>query len=100
MPWHFGHSCNFAFPMRTSSMPSRQRGQSSLTCEATSVRSMAAPQCEQNFAPANTMPKHDGQAARARREPQYSHWVASEGTGAPQVGQFIVAGAVIYTGKL
>src|SRR5690349_12081738 len=59
---------------------------------------MAAPQCEQNFAPANTMPKQDGQATTARREPQWSQVVAPAGTGAPHAGQFIVcAGAVMFS---
>jgi hypothetical protein len=72
-----------------------QRGQGSFFVAATSVRAMAAPQWEQNFAPAKTIPKQEGHATTARREPQCSHWVASEETGAPHVGQFIVSGAGI-----
>ena len=37
---------------------------------AVSTRSALAPQCEQNFSPANIIPKHDGQATVASRAPQ------------------------------
>jgi len=40
------------------------------------------------------MPKHDGHATTARREPQCVHEVASDGTGAPHEGQFMVSGVV------
>ena len=75
-------------------MPIWQRGQSSFTAEGISVRAREAPQWEQNFAPAKTIPKHDGHATTARREPQCVHEVASDGTGAPHEGQFMVSGVV------
>jgi hypothetical protein len=80
--------------MTTACMSTWQRGQGSFAAAATSSRAMAAPQWEQNFAPANTIPKQEGHATTARREPQCSHWVAADDTGAPHVGQFIVSGAV------
>jgi len=50
------------------------------------------------------MPKHDGHATSARREPQCEHEVASGATGAPQEGQFRVSGVagmawVYYIGE-
>ena len=59
------------------------------------MRAMAAPQWEQNFAPAKTMPKQDGHATTARRDPQCEQVVASDGTGAPHEGQFIVSGVLL-----
>jgi hypothetical protein len=46
------------------------------------------PQCEQNFAPRNIIPKHAGHATVASRELQCSQRVASEAAAAPQLGQF------------
>jgi hypothetical protein len=45
-----------------------------------------APQCEQNFSPANIVPKHDGQVTVARIALQKSHRVAADETAAPQEG--------------
>jgi hypothetical protein len=54
-----------------------------------------APQCEQNFSPANINPKHDGQATVASRAPQCSHRAASVEAAAPHIGQFSVSAGMI-----
>ena len=52
-----------------------------------SLRLPFAPQCEQNFAPANITPKHDGQVTVARVVLQKSQRVAADETAAPHEGQ-------------
>src|SRR5690348_13799651 len=96
MPWHFGHSRNFVLPSVSASILTWQRGQSSFVSIAGSVAGTAAPQCEQNFAPAKIVPKHEGHVTVASRAPQWSHCVASAETGAPHIGQFIVSGFAIF----
>jgi hypothetical protein len=72
-------------------MFSRQRGQSSGGASAATVRAANAPQCEQNFAPRNIIPKQDGQEIVANRAPQCSHFVASVEADAPHMGQLSVS---------
>src|SRR5207247_1805983 len=67
---------------------------SSGAAPAASVRSALAPQCEQNFAPTNIIPKHEGHATVASRAPQCSHWVASVEAGAPHIGQLSVSACI------
>jgi hypothetical protein len=61
------------------------------------VRAMAAPQWEQNLAPANTIPKQDGHATIARRAPQCSHALAPAETGAPHIGQLRFSAGVVMS---
>ncbi len=56
-----------------------------------SVRSARAPQCEQNFAPRNIIPKHEGHATVANRAPQCAQLVESVEAGAPHIGQLRVS---------
>src|ERR1700677_1599880 len=91
MPSHCGHSCRLLPPITTAFIPTLQRGHISWAASATSCRSAFAPQCEQNFAPANISPKQDGHATVANRAPQCSHCVASLAAGAPHIGQFNVS---------
>src|SRR5436190_14360555 len=91
MPSHLGHSRKFVFPITTASRFTLQRGQTSGASAGTSVRATAAPQCEQNFAPAKTIPKQEGHAMVASRAPQCSHFVASDEADAPHIGQFKVS---------
>jgi hypothetical protein len=58
-----------------------------LSPAATSVRDALAPQWEQNFAPTNIIPKHEGQATVAKAARQYWHWVDSLEAAAPHAGQ-------------
>ena len=95
MPSQRGHSRKFVFPMTTASRPVSQRGQSSVAAAGASVRATAAPQCEQNFAPAKTNPKHEGHATVANRAPQCSQLLASEEAGAPHIGQLSVSAGVV-----
>jgi len=68
----------------------RQRGQGIGASAVTSARAAGAPQCEQNFAPTNIIPKHEGQEIVASRAPQCSHFVASVEAEAPHIGQLSV----------
>jgi len=72
-------------------MGTRHRGQFSGVASTPADRAAAAPQCEQNFAPRNIIPKHDGQETVARRAPQWSHLVASVEAEAPHIGQLSVS---------
>jgi hypothetical protein len=68
-------------------MSTLHRGQGSCVASSTSVRDIAAPQWEQNFAPLNMVAKQDGQATVANAAPQCSQRVASLAAGAPHIGQ-------------
>ena len=61
----------------------------------TSVRTASAPQWEQNFAPRNINPKQEGQAAVAKRAPQWSQRDASVAAAAPHIGQFRVSASMV-----
>jgi len=71
------------------------RGQSSRSAAVNSVRFIAAPQWEQNFAPWNIIPKQDGHAMVASRAPQCSHFVALDEADAPHIGQFSVSAGMV-----
>jgi hypothetical protein len=80
--------------MTTAFITTRQRGHNSGLASGTSDRSACAPQCGQNFSPANIIPKHFGQATVASRAPQCSHTGASVETVAPHDGQFSVSAGI------
>jgi len=67
-----------------------QRGHFNGAASASSARAAAAPQCGQCLLPMNIMPKHEGQATVASREPQKIQVVASDELAAPQFGQLSV----------
>jgi hypothetical protein len=64
-----------------------QRGHREASAPVASLRFPFAPQCEQNFAPANITPKHVGQVTVASVALQKSQQVAADETAAPQEGQ-------------
>ena len=95
MPSQCGHSYKSVFPMRIFSMSDLQRGQRQCESGSTSVRSAFAPQCEQNFAPTNIIPKQAGQDTAASRAPQWSQWEESVEAEAPHIGQLRVSAGII-----
>jgi hypothetical protein len=58
------------------------------------MRRAGAPQCEQNFAPRNIIPKQEGHATVASREPQWLHFVASVEAEAPHIGHLRVSAGI------
>src|SRR5205809_447157 len=80
--------------MTTAFISTWQRGQSSGGAPGISVRAACAPQCEQNFAPTNIIPKQEGQATVAKRAPQWSQEVESVEAGDPHIGQFSVSASI------
>jgi hypothetical protein len=80
--------------MATACISMLQREQRSDAAPETSSRAALAPQCEQNFAPTNIMPKQEGHAIVARRAPQCSHWLESLDAAAPHIGQFRVSACI------
>jgi excisionase family DNA binding protein len=72
--------------MTTALIFALQRGQGRDVSVPTSVRSARAPQCEQNLAPRNIIPKQDGHATVASRAPQWSQRAALVEADAPHIG--------------
>jgi hypothetical protein len=59
------------------------------------MRRAGAPQCEQNFAPRNIIPKQEGHATVASREPQWLHFEESLEAEAPHIGHLRVSAGMI-----
>src|SRR5580704_1680978 len=95
MPSHVPHSKRCVVPTLTFFKAALHRGQSRVSEAAASLRSPLAPQCEQNFAPANIIPKQNGQATVARPAPQKLQRVESDETAAPHEGQRSVSTGMV-----
>jgi hypothetical protein len=72
----------------------RHRGQHTVVGEEGSSGTALAPQWEQNFSPANIIPKQHGQATVASCAPQCAQLVVSVDAGAPHMGQLSVSAGI------
>src|ERR1700722_20507399 len=86
MPSQRLHSSRLVVPTVTLFIATWQRGHREASAPGASLRLPFAPQCEQNFAPANITPKHVGQVTVARVALQKSQRVAADETAGPQDG--------------
>src|SRR5437879_361545 len=94
-PLHCSHSRNLAEPIATAAMFIWQRGHFADADSMSSARAAAAPQCGQCLLPRNIIPKHEGHATVASREPQKTQVEASDELAAPQFGQLSVWASMV-----